>query len=140
MASYNTVLVVDDDDIVREIVHSFMSSIGANIILQARNGAQANECIEQQHDDIDLVICDLVMPKSDGFEVIQKLKEKRYKGALAIITSASDMIVKTAEKLLVSSGMIPEKVGTGFRKGSCPTKSRCAHAPLTTFPPRRHGI
>ena len=63
------VLVVDDEDDIREILAETLAGLGFEYIT-ASDGEEAIECLYQYHDIIDVVICDLKMPKVSGDQVI----------------------------------------------------------------------
>jgi two-component system, cell cycle sensor histidine kinase and response regulator CckA len=60
-----TVLLVEDDDAVREFARRCLEREGY-AVLTARNAAAAREAFEARHGAIDLMITDLVMPRGDG--------------------------------------------------------------------------
>ncbi len=59
-----TILVAEDDDLVRSIVHRMLTRYGYRVIL-TENGAEAVR-VFRERDDIDLVLLDVVMPKMSG--------------------------------------------------------------------------
>ncbi len=63
-----TVLVVDDEDVVRALVARALREVGYRV-LEASHGAAAVALLERDAASIQLVICDLVMPVLDGREV-----------------------------------------------------------------------
>jgi two-component system cell cycle sensor histidine kinase/response regulator CckA len=69
-----TVLVVDDEDIVRELVARSLHEAGYRVI-EATHGGAAISLMERHPEGADLVICDLVMPVVDGREVAHWMKE-----------------------------------------------------------------
>lgn len=77
------VLLVDDD--VRNIfaLTSALEHKGA-IVEIGRNGREAIERLEQ-HDDIDLVLMDVMMPEMDGFEAIRLIRQQPRWRKLPII-------------------------------------------------------
>jgi CheY-like chemotaxis protein len=69
-----TILVVDDEDIVRALVSRSLRDAGYRL-LQASHGAAAIGLLETSASDVDLVICDLVMPVLGGREVSDWIKQ-----------------------------------------------------------------
>ena len=69
-----TILVVDDEDLVRGLVARSLHE-GGYRVLQASHGAAAIGLLELQAQAINLVICDLVMPILGGREVSDWMKE-----------------------------------------------------------------
>jgi CheY-like chemotaxis protein len=70
-----TILVVDDDEEVREIVVEFLSQTGYRI-LQAGGGAEALRVVAETP-DIDLVITDVRMPDISGLDLADRLERQR---------------------------------------------------------------
>lgn len=66
------VLVVDDNDMIREVMVDLLSDEGYTM-LEAENGLLALNVIEKEH--IDLIITDIFMPDEDGIGTIFKLKK-----------------------------------------------------------------
>jgi len=70
----HTILVVDDEDIVRGLLSRSLRESGYRV-LQASHGAAAIGLLELQAQAVSLVICDLVMPVLGGREVSDWMKE-----------------------------------------------------------------
>lgn len=68
------VLVVDDEDLVRQLARATLQTAGYQV-LEASDGLEAVEIYRQQHQQIDLVLLDLTMPKLTGYEVFQQLRQ-----------------------------------------------------------------
>jgi len=67
-----TILLVDDTEMVRLVVTSMLESYGYTV-LQAANGHEAIELAEQAQGSIDLLITDVVMPRMNGPELASLL-------------------------------------------------------------------
>ena len=87
-----TVLLVEDDSAVCELVRAVLISHGYNV-LAARRPQEAENLCEQQQGQIDLLLSDVVMPEMSGGELSVRLLEKR-----------------PAMKVLFMSGYIDEAV------------------------------
>lgn len=68
------VLVVDDEGIVRAFVATVLQKLGYSVSM-CINGAEAVEFFKDCHQDIDLVILDLVMPVLNGPDTFRELKQ-----------------------------------------------------------------
>jgi len=66
------VLVIDDEEPVREAVNDILE-IEAIRVITAANGLEGVEIFEQQHQQIDLVLLDLSMPGLGGAETFRRL-------------------------------------------------------------------
>ncbi|MDZ7658289.1 response regulator transcription factor [Fodinibius sp.] len=73
MANIN-ILLADDHDIVRDGIRMLLEDeVGFRIVSEAENGEEAIKACKE--DDIDLVIMDISMPKMNGIEATEKIKE-----------------------------------------------------------------
>ena len=89
------IMIVDDDQDIREVIQVLLSSEGYNVI-EASNGKEALELVD---DDTDLIILDVMMPEMDGFETLAKIREfSDVKVAFITATRDYDTIEK-ARKL-----------------------------------------
>ncbi len=71
-------LLVEDSKTMRQIESAALSSIGFKDIIQASNGAEAVDILNQR-EDIDIVISDWNMPEKDGYELLEWIRaDKRY--------------------------------------------------------------
>lgn len=71
-----TILVAEDHDGMRELVHEVLSGLGYQVLL-AKDGEAAVRLYEENHDRVDLVLLDMVMPKLNGPEVYSHLRARR---------------------------------------------------------------
>ena len=81
------ILVADDSATDRMIIKNILSDY---CVLTARDGEETIRMLEE-HDGINLLILDLNMPKMDGFQVLEYIKEnERYKNLRTIILTIYD--------------------------------------------------
>ena len=78
------ILVVDDEAIVRESLHDWLSDVGYQVVT-AENGSQALEILKRER--LRIVITDLVMPGMDGIELMKRAKEIFSNIEVIIITA-----------------------------------------------------
>lgn len=76
----STILIADDEARIRRLVSDFLKRDGHNII-EAADGAQALQALENRREGLDLAILDVMMPKLDGFEVLRELRAQEGDGA-----------------------------------------------------------
>lgn len=80
------VLVVEDEDILREIIIDYLTADGYQV-LEAADGEKALELF--QTNAVDLVILDIVLPKIDGWSVCRRIR-KQSGVPIIILTARSD--------------------------------------------------
>lgn len=68
------ILLIDDEDIVREVGSEMLKSLGYSTRVAA-NGEEGAELYQMHKDDISLIILDMIMPTMSGKQTYQKLKE-----------------------------------------------------------------
>lgn len=66
-----TILVVDDEKTIREVVRRYLELDGF-LVIEAENGHQALKMLEQQH--ADLLVLDIMLPGVDGFAISRTLR------------------------------------------------------------------
>jgi len=92
-----TILVVDDDDMVRKSVIAQMKSLGYSTI-EASNPDIALEVIERD-DPIDLLFSDIVMPGSiDGIELARRTRQRRPTLRILLTSGYPDLKTARAEE------------------------------------------
>lgn len=69
-----TILVVDDEKEVRDLLKNQFEELGYSVII-AGDGKEAVEKYEIEYKNIDLIILDMIMPKLDGKETFRKMKK-----------------------------------------------------------------
>jgi PAS domain S-box-containing protein len=89
-----TVLLVEDEDMVRSVANALLDMLGFTVI-EAANGKEALELYQNNASDITLVVTDIGMPIMDGYTLFRELK--RLNPGLPIIVSSGfgDTVVTT---------------------------------------------
>jgi two-component system, cell cycle sensor histidine kinase and response regulator CckA len=73
LSGYGTILLVDDEDIILDVGGKMLEHLGYQVIV-AENGRQALDIYQKGHQDIDMVILDMIMPEMSGLETYNHLK------------------------------------------------------------------
>ena len=68
-----TILVVDDEEVVRELLAGLLGQEGYEV-LRAENGRTAVALLESRGASIDLVVLDMIMPRMKGEQVLARLR------------------------------------------------------------------
>ena len=69
------VLVVDDEEEIRELIQEILRDLGIVRVHLAENGEMAWQRLSRSELDYDLVISDWLMPRMDGLELLQKMRQ-----------------------------------------------------------------
>ena len=104
-------LVVDDEDIVRESLCDWLSSIGYKV-LTAKCGEEALRIIKQKK--VKIMIADLIMPGMNGIELMKK--------ARTIIPTISTVIITAHGTIQTAIAAIREGAYDYIEKPFCPEK------------------
>ncbi len=92
-----TVLFVDDDDMVIEGCGEMLTKMGYNVLI-ARNGKDALEIYKENQHKIDIVIIDMIMPIMNGGETYDRLK-KMYPDIKVLLSSGHSVNGQATEIL-----------------------------------------
>ena len=84
-----TVLVVDDDQVSRELVGQLLQKEGWTVV-KAENGKVAFDRLDETSPD--LILLDLMMPEMDGFEFAHRLRgDSRWRNIPVLVVTAKDL-------------------------------------------------
>lgn len=78
-----TILVVDDELVIREVLEDFLSTEGYEVISVA-SGEQALQELEEEH--YDAILSDLMMPQMNGLELMAEINARGYQLVKVIMT------------------------------------------------------
>jgi CheY-like chemotaxis protein len=73
LSGQQTILMVDDEDLVLTMGETILSAYGYHV-LTANSGQRALELFSKQQGRVDLVVTDLVMPIMGGRELVERLR------------------------------------------------------------------
>ena len=101
LAKHETILLVDDEELIREVSREMLEAVGYNV-LSAGSGKEAVNVYKKHQDTIDLVVLDLIMPEMGGGQVYDRLKE-----------------INPGVKVLLSSGYSINEEAMSIMKRGC---------------------
>lgn len=84
----NKVLIVDDVEINRSILRSILEN--EYTIVEAENGKQALDIIEEQKNGLSAILLDLVMPEMDGKQVLEELNKRKIMGNIPVLVISGE--------------------------------------------------
>lgn len=93
-----TVLVVEDEEMVLQVIVKVLRKMGVPSVLEARNGEDAWRIIAEYKDKINLVICDWNMPRMTGIALLRKIRGEALGIRFMMLTGRSEMTSVAAAK------------------------------------------
>lgn len=88
MKNRNRVLIVDDTEMNRAMLADMLAA--EYEVIEASNGREAVSLLRQQHEEISLVLLDIIMPDMDGFEVLACMNKNGWIGRIPVITISAE--------------------------------------------------
>ena len=92
--THGTVLLVEDEENMVHLVQDLLEHNGYRV-LPAFDGAQAIGLYQDHHDEIDLVLLDLGLPKVAGWDVIQKIQQQNPKVSILVASGYIEPEIKS---------------------------------------------
>jgi len=94
------ILLIDDDLMIHKVLNHSLTALGHKII-SANNGQKALDYLKLER-DIDIIICDMIMPQVSGAEFINHLKEYYSKWMPVIVVISS---LEKGNEILNNTGL-----------------------------------
>lgn len=95
-STYDTILIVDDDEINRAILENIFSS--QYKVAEADNGRLGLEKILRNKEQLCAVLLDVVMPEMDGLQVLRRLNEEGIPAQIPISSSRQRHVMSPCGK------------------------------------------
>lgn len=103
MESNSRILLVEDDDSIRELIEEMLSDEGY-ALTAVRNGLEAKEILKNQK--FDLIITDFKMPGLDGVELIRWCRIQNIQSSVMFMTGAGKLVPDDASAVSDSHATI----------------------------------
>ena len=85
MSERKTILIVDDEPDIVNLTEKFLN-LGKFDTITCSNGKEAMKIIEEKHEQIALILLDIMMPGKSGYSVLEEIKgDNRYKDIIVIL-------------------------------------------------------
>ena len=84
-----TILVVEDEETVRNIAVKTLKKFGYNV-LSATDGAEGIDIFSRERDNIDLILLDLTMPRISGEMVLDNIIQQDPRAKVIICSGMND--------------------------------------------------
>lgn len=96
-----TILIIDDDQLTRELIRAMLKEVRTITVHVAIDGLEALKMIK--HQNYDMLLVDLYMPKMNGEEFVSILKKDNYFKFLPIVLITTDRLSKKELKKIGTS-------------------------------------
>lgn len=93
VAPSKTVLVVDDEEIVRELARRALARRGYTVI-EASSSEEALTIFEREREHIDLLVTDIMMPGMNGLELARQVLGRSPRVQVLYISASSEGLVR----------------------------------------------
>lgn len=97
------ILVVEDDQVLRELICDYFQETGATIF-QAANGQLGFQIVEAEN--IDLVLSDVQMPVMDGVELLKKIRANNSTIPFVLLATGQCQLTEESAISSGASGLI----------------------------------
>lgn len=91
-----TILIVDDSAMNRMLLSDIL--LDTYNIIEAEDGEQAIAILQQHASEISIVVLDMVMPKVDGFGVLEAMNENRWIQFLPVVSISTESSPEFVER------------------------------------------
>lgn len=95
MSDQKRVLVVDDDEAIRKLIAAILRRRSFHVDTVA-NGEEALRKLAEQ--PYNVMLLDLMMPKVDGYTVIERLREQKIEVEIVVVTAAGASQVNAIDR------------------------------------------
>jgi PAS domain S-box-containing protein len=90
-----TILIAEDEEIIRELLSSVLEPGGHRVILTA-DGQEAIDVVDSHRDEIDLALIDIMMPRRSGYDVYTEIRRGSPDMPIIMSSGLSDSQFPTA--------------------------------------------
>lgn len=87
-----TILVVEDEEVIREILRRMLTQFGYSVLVAGRV-EEALRLYRERGDSIDLVVTDVIMPDMNGLEFAQEVERLRPGAKVLFLSGYTDAII-----------------------------------------------
>lgn len=120
MANNKTkILIIEDEEVLSDVLESKLKKAGYDTVVAA-DGVEGFNKIKEWHPD--MILLDIVMPKMNGYEVLEKMKEEKIIIPVIIISNSGQPVeLEKTKKLgavdyLIKTKFNPDDVITKMKK------------------------
>ena len=94
--SVHRALVIDDDKFMLTVLEDMLRDLGVVHITTATSGTAGIQAYDRAAQVPDVVLCDLSMPQSDGFDFMEQLSTRRFGGGIILVSGMDARTLNSA--------------------------------------------
>jgi DNA-binding response OmpR family regulator len=99
-----SILVIEDSEYIRDLVSRMLRRAGVQRVVAASNGSDG--IAEAAAGEFDLVLCDIGLPDTSGFDVVRALRARRPSLRCVMLTGQTDTASVLAAKNAGAAGYL----------------------------------
>jgi PAS domain S-box-containing protein len=107
-----TVLLVEDEHLVRQLTHEILRRSGYRV-LEAADGAEALRQLRDHPDPIDLLLTDVVMPGMSGYELVERARPLRPDMRILFVSGYSEEAITRQGQVAPDVELLPKPFTPG---------------------------
>jgi EAL domain-containing protein (putative c-di-GMP-specific phosphodiesterase class I)/CheY-like chemotaxis protein len=100
------VLLLDDDSFMLGVQSRMLRSLGLHKISTAGSADAALLLLSRPRHLVDVILCDLNMPGTDGIEFLLRLNTTAFRGGVILLSGEGARIMHSVQRLLDGSGVL----------------------------------
>jgi len=93
-------MAVDDEPFMLRLLERMLDQLGYTAPSLCQGARQALRELDQAQQPPQLILLDLAMPEMDGIEFLRRLAERRYAGAVIIVSGEDEQVLRSVDALL----------------------------------------
>jgi len=101
-----TILIAEDEEIILNLLQRRLTTEGYRVLV-AKNGVECLEVLKKETPD--MLLLDIIMPKKDGFEVLEAMRKDEVLRAVPVViisNSGQPLELERAKKLGVKDWLV----------------------------------
>ena len=107
MNNIKLLLVDDNVELIDMVKEYFSSHAEIKIVKEAHDGVDGLEYIKNNHDDFDVMVLDLIMPRLDGIGVLEAMRKEGIDKKVIVLTSYNTQdVIRKASSMGVNYFML----------------------------------
>lgn len=90
-------LIIDDDEFMLDLSYEILKQLGLSNISKAKSSDEALRQIDKHAQKPNLLLVDLHMPHTDGFQFMEQLSKRKYTGGVIVVSGQRAQVLQSAE-------------------------------------------